>query len=103
MRAGHCAIAAVVATGAAGSAWAHKPSDAHLHLAVDGSVVRGRLDVAVRDLDAALTLDADGDGRITWGELSGLTGKLAPLYTRTHPEMPGPVTMMMSSTPSWFM
>lgn len=83
MRAGRCAIAAVVATGAAGSAWAHKPSDAHLHLAVDGSVVRGRLDVAVRDLDAALTLDADGDGRITWGELASASGRI-DAYVRDH-------------------
>jgi hypothetical protein len=51
-------------------AWAHKPSDAQLNLSVTASAVTGRLDVAVRDLDAALALDADGDGAITWGEVA---------------------------------
>jgi hypothetical protein len=32
-------------------ALAHKPSDAHLRLAVSGDRVTGRLDVAVRDLE----------------------------------------------------
>ncbi len=54
---------------AAGSAHAHKPSDSYLTLNVDGSVVSGRWDIALRDLDFALTLDADGDGAITWGEV----------------------------------
>lgn len=47
------------------TAWAHKPSDAHLALAADGAHITGRLDVAVRDLDGALQID-DGDGHITW-------------------------------------
>jgi len=62
-------LAALVVALAAAPAWAHKPSDAHLALAVDGARVTGRLDVAVRDLDAAVGIDADGDGDITWGEL----------------------------------
>lgn len=59
----------VVLVGTTAPAWAHKPSDAHLNLAVDGARISGRLDVAVRDLDAALVLDEDADGDITWGEL----------------------------------
>ena len=51
------------------SALAHKPSDSYLSLQVDGSVVHARWDVAIRDLDYALDLDGDGDGKITWGEL----------------------------------
>ncbi len=51
------------------TAWAHKPSDAQVRLSVDGSVVNGSVDVAIRDLDGALVIDADGDGAITWGEL----------------------------------
>lgn len=83
-RAGPGALVAVaLLTAATRSAWAHKPSDAHLHLAIDGDVVRGRLDVAVRDLDAALALDADGDGRITWGELSSASGEI-DAYVREH-------------------
>ncbi len=55
--------------GAAGPALAHKPSDSYLTLAVEGAVVSGRWDIALRDLDFALNLDADGDGAITWGEV----------------------------------
>ena len=58
------------------TAWAHKPSDAHLTLAADGARVTGRLDVAVRDLDGALQID-DGDGRITWGELEAAAPRIA--------------------------
>jgi hypothetical protein len=55
--------------GALGAAHAHKPSDSYLTLAVDGARLEGRWDIALRDLDFAIGLDADGDGRITWGEL----------------------------------
>ncbi|MBL0150000.1 MAG: HupE/UreJ family protein [Ideonella sp.] len=48
---------------------AHKPSDSYLALTVQGSAVTGQWDIALRDLDFALGLDADGDGQITWGEL----------------------------------
>jgi hypothetical protein len=54
------------------TAMAHKPSDAQVKLAVAGDTVRGSLDLAIRDLDAALVLDADGDGAITWGEISAM-------------------------------
>ena len=54
----------------AGAAQAHKPSDSYLTLSVDSSGVNGRWDIALRDLDFALTLDADGDGAVTWGEVS---------------------------------
>jgi hypothetical protein len=61
----------------AAPAWAHKPSDAHLALALDGDRVTGRLDVAVRDLDAAIGLDTDGDGAITWAELTTAAPRIA--------------------------
>lgn len=50
-------------------ALAHKPSDSYLHLRVaeDGRL-SGQWDIALRDLDFAIGLDADGDGNITWGE-----------------------------------
>ncbi len=51
------------------SALAHKPSDAHVMLDVDGENLTGRVEVSVRDLDAALAID-DGDGALTWAELS---------------------------------
>lgn len=50
-------------------AWAHKPSDSYLTLRVDGTRIEGQWDIAVRDLDIAIGLDADGDGRLTWDEL----------------------------------
>jgi hypothetical protein len=53
------------------NALAHKPSDSYLTLTVDGAVVQGRWDIAVRDLANAIdSLDADEDGKITWAELS---------------------------------
>jgi hypothetical protein len=54
---------------AAGSAHAHKPSDSYLTLRPEGGEIRGQWDVALRDLEYAVGLDADGDGAITWGEL----------------------------------
>ena len=56
-----------------GQAQAHKPSDSYLRLNVNaqadgGQFVSGQWDIALRDLDFAIGLDGDGDGRITWGE-----------------------------------
>jgi hypothetical protein len=52
-----------------GAAHAHKPSDSYLALAAEGKELRGQWDIALRDLEYAIGLDADGDGAITWGEL----------------------------------
>jgi hypothetical protein len=59
-----------------GAAHAHKPSDSYLTLRVEDSAVRGQWDIALRDLEFALGLDADGNGEITWGELKA---KRAPI------------------------
>ncbi|MGY0196856.1 HupE/UreJ family protein [Leptothrix sp. BB-4] len=59
-------LAALVGSGAA---QAHKASDAYLSLDVQGAQVSGQLDVALRDVDVAIGLDANDDGQITWGEL----------------------------------
>ncbi|MBM4383086.1 MAG: HupE/UreJ family protein [Deltaproteobacteria bacterium] len=53
----------------AASAHAHKASDAYLSLTVDGARVSGRWDIALRDLELAVGLDANADGAISWGEL----------------------------------
>ena len=50
-------------------AQAHKPSDSYLSIDVEGQQIKGRWDIALRDLDFAIGLDADGDGNITWGEV----------------------------------
>ncbi|WP_395055282.1 HupE/UreJ family protein [Polaromonas sp.] len=53
----------------AGPVWAHKASDSYLVLDVKGQQVTGQWDIALRDIDFAIGLDADGNGEITWGEL----------------------------------
>ena len=50
-------------------AHAHKPSDSYLNFAVEGNTVTGQWDIALRDLDFAIGLDANGDAAITWGEV----------------------------------
>jgi hypothetical protein len=52
-----------------GVTFAHKPSDSYLAISVDGAALRGQWDIALRDLEFAIGLDADGNGEITWGEL----------------------------------
>ncbi len=51
------------------AAEAHKPSDSYLRFKIDGGEVGGQWDIALRDLEQAIGLDANGDGDITWGEL----------------------------------
>jgi hypothetical protein len=75
------ALAAAILVASASTALAHKPSDAHLRLAVNGARLDGRIDVAVRDLDGALTLDEDGDGDVTWGELTAAAPRIATYLT----------------------
>jgi HupE / UreJ protein len=51
-------------------AQAHKPSDSYLRLLLsDSPRIEGQWDIALRDLDHAIGLDADGDGALTWGEV----------------------------------
>jgi hypothetical protein len=52
-----------------GSALAHKASDSYLDLRITGSEVSGQWDIALRDIEVAIGLDADGDGEIRWGEV----------------------------------
>lgn len=52
------------------AALAHKPSDAYLTItAKSESIVTQRLDIALRDLDRELQIDADDDGQLSWGEV----------------------------------
>jgi hypothetical protein len=53
------------------AAQAHKPSDSYLTLRQPGrgTTLEGQWDIALRDLQHAVGLDANGDGVITWGEL----------------------------------
>jgi hypothetical protein len=61
-------FAVLLAASLCGPAAAHKPSDAYLALSAEGGRMTGQWDIALRDLDFAIGLDADSDGAITWGE-----------------------------------
>ena len=58
-------------------AMAHKASDSYLVLQVNGREVAGQWDVALRDIDFAIGLDANGDGDITWGEVQARNADIA--------------------------
>jgi len=49
--------------------FAHKASDSYLTLNVSADKVSGQWDIALRDLDFAISLDANDDSAITWKEL----------------------------------
>ena len=55
----------------AGLAGAHKASDSYLQIAAAPGQLDVRWDIALRDLDTAVDLDADADGQLTWGEVRG--------------------------------
>jgi hypothetical protein len=50
-------------------AQAHKASDSYLSLSVQNERIEGQWDIALRDLEMAVGLDANGDAAITWDEL----------------------------------
>jgi len=60
-----------------GPAQAHKPSDSYLTLSVEGDRIDGQWDIALRDLDFALGLDANQDDAITWGEVKARHADIA--------------------------
>ena len=62
-------------------AHAHKPSDSYLALSMQGDRVTGQWDIALRDLDFAIGLDADGNGEITWGEVKAKHQEIAAYAT----------------------
>ena len=69
------ALLAAVAT----FAHAHKASDAYLTLHVDGATVDARIDIALRDLDRDLALDADADDQLSWREVRTRWADIAAL------------------------
>jgi hypothetical protein len=78
----------------AGLVHAHKPSDSYLSLEAGDTALRGQWDIALRDLEFAIGLDADGDGAITWGELRKKHSEIAAyafarLAVRGCPITPG--------------
>jgi len=90
-------IAAVAVAAVAAPGEAHKPSDSYLTLQVVGETVEGQWDIALRDLDFALGLDANQDGAITWGEVRAKHADIAAYalsrLTLGPPSAPCPATV----------
>lgn len=74
---GAAAVIVAVVSLSLSPASAHKSSDSYLSLRLSGQTISGQWDVALRDLDYALGLDADNDGVITWGELRRMQAQVA--------------------------
>ncbi|GAB3251728.1 HupE/UreJ family protein [Chitinimonas naiadis] len=68
-------IAALLAL-SSGLALAHKPSDSYLTLTETPTRPQLQWDIALRDLDVALGLDADQDGKVNWRELQAAEPRL---------------------------
>jgi hypothetical protein len=73
------ALVGVLAALAGQGAAAHKPSDAYLSLQPHEDRVAVRWDIALRDLDNELGLDANDDGLLTWGEVRARQADIAAL------------------------
>lgn len=88
MRCSSALLAACCLLGA-GQSQAHKSSDAYVHMAGGGDVgVVLRVDVALRDLDVALDLDTNGDGKLVWGEVRAAWPAIET-YVRSHIQIDG--------------
>jgi hydrogenase/urease accessory protein HupE len=72
------------------AAWAHKGSDAYLDVQQldqasqsDTRSLSFTLSVAIKDLDAVLPLDANSDGKVSWGELKTVMPDVLRLFNQT--------------------
>ena len=83
----------------AAAAHAHKPSDSYLGLSVEGNRIAGQWDIALRDLDFAVGLDADGNGvvasrragrRVAPGRARSFPDRASPSVVNPHPYCPLP-------------
>jgi hypothetical protein len=61
------ALACTIAMASIASA--HQPGESYLNLAVEDFRITGEWDMALRDLDGVIGLDANHDGAVTWEEL----------------------------------
>ncbi len=66
-----------------GVASAHISSSGFLVIKVEGTQIEGSLELAVRDAERAVGIDANQDGKITWGELRASQLRLAQ-YLSQH-------------------
>jgi hypothetical protein len=58
-------------------AHAHKSSDSYLTIHAADRHIEGQWDIALRDLDFAIGLDADGNGELTWDEIRATHADIA--------------------------
>ncbi|HKS38339.1 MAG TPA: HupE/UreJ family protein [Verrucomicrobiae bacterium] len=65
------------------SAHAHRASDSYLNLRAEGSTVTGQWDIALRDIEHVIPLDANDDGDITRGEVLSRRPEIAR-YAAAH-------------------
>ncbi|MGA2186945.1 MAG: HupE/UreJ family protein [Steroidobacteraceae bacterium] len=68
---------------AAGSACAHVASNGFLAAVVRGHELTGSVEFAIRDAELAVGVDANRDGRVTWGELRAAEPQVVR-YLETH-------------------
>ena len=64
------------------AAAAHISSSGFLVLEIEGHRVNGSMELAVRDAELTVGLDANHDGKITWGELRNSEGRLFRYVTQ---------------------
>ena len=67
----------------AGCAGAHVASNGFLVAGVQGREIAGSVELAVRDVELAVGVDANRDGKVTWGELRAVQPQLAR-YLQEH-------------------
>ena len=70
----------------AATAQAHVASNGFLAARVSGQDVAGSVELALRDVELAVGVDADRDGKVTWGELQA-AGPAVAAYVRNHVEL----------------
>jgi hypothetical protein len=80
------------------AAWSHKASTGYLHVNTNGDQVLVRLDLAIRDLDYALDLDADADGAITWGTLKAARARIEDYIRQRFSVSAGNIACNLTST-----
>jgi HupE / UreJ protein len=64
------------------SANAHVASNSFLRVQVQGSQAVGAIEIAVRDAELAVGLDANRDGQVTWGEVRAAQASLNSYLTQ---------------------
>jgi hypothetical protein len=67
------------------TAHAHVASNGFLAIDAHDNKLRGSVELAVRDVELAVGADANGDGKITWGELRAASARLSA-YVAEHLE-----------------